>query len=68
MISIDHCCKIYSLYRFMSQLTNFKEEKKGCGSEADWESNINQNGCIGKFEDTFIGNIGIIGGEWRKAI
>ena len=52
----------------MSQLTNFKEEKKGCGSEADWESNINQNGCIGKFEDTFIGNIGIIGGEWRKAI
>jgi len=39
-----------------------KEEKKGCGSEADWESNINQNGCIGKFEDTFIGNIGIIGG------
>eukprot|EP00088_Acartia_fossae_P048720 TRINITY_DN5320_c0_g1_i2.p1 TRINITY_DN5320_c0_g1~~TRINITY_DN5320_c0_g1_i2.p1 ORF type:complete len:236 (+),score=49.67 TRINITY_DN5320_c0_g1_i2:60-767(+) len=43
----DSCCKV---------------DKKGCASEPGWEDNINTNGCFSKFEDTFVGNLGIVGG------
>jgi len=39
-----------------------KEDKKGCGAEADYEDHINEQGCLAKFEDKFVGNIGIVGG------
>jgi CD63 antigen len=43
----DNCCKT---------ITN------GCGKKPGFESEINQEGCLTKFEGLFVGNMGIVGG------
>ena len=48
---------------FFYQYLHIQDEKKGCGSEEGWEGRINEGGCLGQFEDKFVGNIGLVGGK-----
>jgi len=42
---------------------NLQTITNGCGKKPGFESEINQEGCLTKFEGLFVGNMGIVGGE-----